>query len=109
MNIKTLIENGWKEYPDPFRKYARCFYKRIQTPTRCSGNDDKDGIQVCLSVSEYGGRESIELEICAGLKDETWIKLLSYSLPGGVDAALAAIPRMIATWEFMANFNQETK
>lgn len=47
----TLLADGWREYPNQFRRYARCFYKRFDTPTRCHGNDDKPGVQIQIAVS----------------------------------------------------------
>ena len=94
-----LLADGWREYPNQFRKYARCFYKRFDTPTRCHGNDDKAGMQIQVSVSEHEGRASMELELCAGLKDETWLTIHNYALPKTVEEVTALIPRMLAVWE----------
>jgi len=41
----------------------------------------------------------MELELCAGLKDETWLRILNYGLPRTVDEITALIPRMLAIWE----------
>ena len=94
-----LLADGWREYPNQFKKYARCFYKRFDTPTRCHGNNDKSGMQIQISVSEHEGRASMELELCAGLKDETWLTIHNYALPKTVGEATALIPRMLAAWE----------
>ncbi len=94
-----LLADGWREYPNQFRKYARCFYKRFDSPTRCHCNDDKPGMQIQISVSEHAGRASMELELCAGLKDETWLNIHNHSLPKTVKAVTALIPRMLAVWE----------
>ena len=50
--VRKLIDDGWREYPDGPRKYARCFYKRFDTPTRCRCNNDKAGMQVCCAVRQ---------------------------------------------------------
>ena len=97
MICKTLIEQGWKEYPNQFKKYARCFYKRFDTPTNCHCNHDKTGIQVELSVVESAG--SCELELGGELADGTWMRLLNHGLPADIDAVLALIPRMLMVWE----------
>ena len=96
-----LLAAGWREYPNQFRKYARCFYKRFETPTVCSWNSDKPGMQIEISVSEgYAGNGvSIEMELCAGLKDESGLKIQNYSLPKTVAEVTAIIPRMLAAWE----------
>lgn len=94
-----LLADGWREYPNQFKKYARCFYKRFDTTTRCHGNDDKPGMQIQISVSEHEGRASMELELCAGLKDETWLTIHNYALPKTVNDVTALIPRMLAVWE----------
>ena len=94
-----LLADGWRECPNQFRKHARCFYKRFDSPTRCRGNDDKPGMQIQISVSEHEGRASMELELCAGLKDETWLTIINYALPKTVKDVTALIPRMLAVWE----------
>ena len=94
-----LLADKWREYPNQFKKYARCFYKQLDTPTRCIGNDDKPGVQIQISVSELEERITMEMELCAGLKDETWLIIHNYILPKTVEEVTALIPRMLATWE----------
>ncbi len=102
----VLHSLGWREGRDQFRNYARMFYKRHDTPTRCAGNDDKAGVQVCLYVSDLQGRTNIEMEVCGGLADGTWLKLHNYALPQDVHGVLALIPRIIAVWEAASPPNQ---
>jgi hypothetical protein len=99
VRCSALLADGWREYPDQFKKYARCFYKRFDTPTRCAGNDDKPGVQIQISVSENDGWVSMEMDLCAGLKDETWLAIKNYSLPKTVNEVTALIPRLLAVWE----------
>lgn len=99
-----LLADGWHEYPNQFRKYASCFYKRFDTPSVCAGNSDKPGIQIEISVSDgYDGDVSIEMELCAGLKDGTWLKIQNYALPKTVNEVTALIPRLLAMWESANN------
>ena len=97
MICETLIKQGWKECPHQFKTYARCFYKQFETPTCCHCNHDKTGIQVEISVVESAG--TCELELVGELADGTWMRLLNHGLPTDIDAVLALIPRMLATWE----------
>jgi hypothetical protein len=109
--IQYLQDNGWKEYPDRLRSQTRCFYKRFDTPTRCHCNDDKDGISVCAGVSNWdGGSQSVELDITGELPDESWIQLKGYGFKRDPDinTIIASIPRLLAAWEVLANFNQTT-
>ena len=99
MICKTLLEQGWKEYPNQFKKYARCFYKHFETPTSCHCNNDKTGIQVEVSVVEWLGTGSCELELGGELADGTWMRLHNHGLPRDIDAVLALIPRMLMVWE----------
>jgi hypothetical protein len=94
-----LLADGWREYPNQFRKYARCFYKRFDTPTACSGNPDKPGMQIEIAVSDGAGGVSMEMELCARLKDETWVIVHNYALPKTVEEVIALIPRLLAMWE----------
>lgn len=96
-----LLCDGWREYLDEFRKYARCFFKRFDTPTRCACNDDKEGMQVCVAVSEHDSRYSYEIDLRGELPDGTWINLQNYGMPKDIEAVLNTIPRLLATWEFI--------
>jgi hypothetical protein len=100
-----LLAAGWREYPNKFKKWARCFYKQHDTPTRCACNDDKAGIQIEIAVSDTG---DMEMEVSGQLKDGTWMHLHNYSLPPTTAGVLALIPRMLATWE-SANISNNTK
>jgi hypothetical protein len=105
MNIyEQLVKDGWKEYPNQFRSYSRSFYKKFETPTRCFGNDDRPGIQIEIAVGEHNGQISMEIELCAGVKDETWFKIQNYAVPNTLERAVLLIPRMLAAWELVANF-----
>ena len=101
-----LTADGWRECPpDQFHKYARCFHKQFDTPTRCGCDDDgKPGIQILLAVYQYEGNEFIEAEIRGKLPDGTWVKIMQYGLPKDLEGCLALIPRMLATWEAITNY-----
>ena len=101
--VCTLINYGWREYPDSMRRHARCFFKRFDTPTRCRCNNDKAGVQVCCAVSKLNERVSYEISLCGELTDGTWIELHQWSMPEDIEQGLAMIPRMLDTWEYIAN------
>lgn len=95
-----LIADGWREYPNQFKKYARCFYRQFDAPSVCSGNPDKPGMKIEISVGDgYAGIVSMEMELCAGLKDGTWLKIQNYGLPKTVAEVRELIPRMLLMWE----------
>jgi hypothetical protein len=98
MIYENLIKQGWKEYPNQFKK-SRCFFKHFETPTSCHCNNDKAGIQVEVSVAEWQGAGSCELELSGELVDGTWMRLHNHGLPRDIDAVLALIPRMLMVWE----------
>jgi len=50
---------------------------------------------------EYEGRTSYELDLHGELPDGTWIKFLNHGMPEDLKEGLAAIPRLLATWEFI--------
>jgi len=101
---ERLVADGWKEWPDQFRDYARCFFKRFDTPTRCHGNSDKHGIQVCVAISSHKEWHSYEIDLAGELADGTWIKLHAWAMPPKLEDGLATIPRLLAAWE---NLNQD--
>jgi hypothetical protein len=100
----TLLGLGWREYRNQFKEYARCFYKRFETPTRCRCNADRPGMQIEIAVWERGNVESCEMELIGELSDGTgWrdvvVNVHPCGLPKDLDGVLALIPRMLATWE----------
>jgi hypothetical protein len=97
-----FLANGWREYPDQLREYARCYYKRFDTPTRCACNDDKVGVQICVAVSKYKDQCSYEIDLCGQLADGTWVKFQNYAMPDNLEEGLAKIPRLLSTWEAIA-------
>ncbi len=101
--IPYLQENGWREYNDQFRKEVRCFYKRFDTPTRCHCNSDKEGMQICIGVSDwrkYGqDRESYEIDLHGELSDGTWVQLKLHGCPDDIEEGISKIPRMLKLWE----------
>lgn len=98
--VTALLADGWREYPDQFKTYAHCLYKRFDTPSVCQGNADKRGMQIEIAVCEgFAGTVSMELTLSGGLKDGTWIKVLNYALPKTVEQVTALVPRMLALWE----------
>jgi len=96
--IETLIKQGWKEYPNQFKK-SRSFFKHFETATSCRLNEGKAGIQIEISVSDWQGAESCELELGGKLADGTWMNFHNHGLPKDIDAVLALIPRMLMVWE----------
>lgn len=103
-----LTNSGWKEYPDQFRKGTRCFAKRFDTPYRCEDNSDKEGIQVCIGVTDWNKLYpqhdrpqpiSFELDIYGGLKDDTTFQIKNYSLPNDVEKVVRLVPRLVKVWE----------
>ena len=100
----VLVTDGWREIPDPFKPGARAFFKRFGTPTKCACNDSKSGIQVGLYVYEHKGIPSYCMDIHGELSDGTWVNLENYSMPPEIEKGLAAIPRLLATWEAAASF-----
>ena len=101
--VERLLTDGWREYPDHLtHRSARCFYKRFDTPTPSQRNRERLGVQICLPVYEHEGRASFNLDLTAELPDGSWIRFHNYSLPSDLEACLKLIPRLLATWEFMA-------
>ena len=99
---QQLTADGWREYPDQFRDYARTFYKRFTTPSQCRCNDDKRGMQVCIALSidgHAGFPPGFEIDLCGELKDGSWVKLCNYGMRDSLEEGIAAIPRLLEAWE----------
>ena len=52
-----------------------------------------------MSVSEWQGAESCELELGGELADGTYMRFHNHGLPKDIDSVLALIPRMLMVWE----------
>ena len=100
--MAQLTKDGWRESPNAGPSHSRMLYKRFSTPTRCRLNDDRPGIQVCITVSSHDKYWSYELDLAGELHDGTWIRLHNWILPPLIDDGLALIHRLLQTWEFMA-------
>lgn len=59
-------------------------------------------MQVCVAVCQYEKWWSYEIDLHGELPDGTWIKLHNHGMPPDIEAGLATIPRLLATWEFIA-------
>lgn len=94
-----LLADGWREFPPYPTKSVRCFYKQFVTTTRCRGNDETDGVYIRLTVAIIDKWPSMEITLCAGLTDDTWIRIQNYALPETVHRVIGLIPRMLAMWE----------
>jgi hypothetical protein len=103
MTIEDLLEDGWNEYKN-LSGANRSFYKEFNTKTKCNCNSDKDGIQIELLYYVFPEHKSWQVKIIAELNDGVWVELMPYGLT--LDEALAQIPRLIATWEFIANWSE---
>lgn len=97
--IAALKEDNWREFPNVLREYSRCLYKWFDTPTRCRCNNDKPGVQVCCSVSEFDMSTAYELEVCGELVDGTWFLVKRWGLPADLTKGLSLIPQMLKSWE----------
>ena len=107
MNHSTYLEaNGWVKSQSTFGKAGPRFYKRFMTPTRCFCNYDKEGMQVCVGLSNYPECCTYEIELNGELPDGTWVNLHNHGMPDDIETGLATIPRLLATWEFIATHHE---
>lgn len=103
----ALLTAGWRE-GCAGKDYTRLVYKQFDTPTRCHLNDDKAGMQVVIEATALPGYpDMVELDVSGELADGTWIRLQQWALPMEAEAVLGVIPRLLATWEFIANWKEE--
>ena len=100
----ALLAAEWRE-GGASRDYTRMFYKRFDTPTRCRLNDEKPGMQIVIEATALPGYpDMVEIDVAGELADGTWIKVQQWALPMEAEAVLGGIPRLLATWEFIANW-----
>lgn len=81
------------------------WFKRIDTKTRCQTNDDKPGIQVCVSYYDFtkfkDGLEQLEISIRSEPKDGIWIDFKCYGIRiDELEEKLdAQIQKLLKAWE----------
>lgn len=82
------------------------FCKRFDTPTRDLGNDDKEGQQVCIWVWEpmQDWAPSVEMGLHGRFADDTAIFIHNYGLRMPINEIVKLVPRLLATWEAMVNY-----
>ena len=113
MLCQHFADDGWREYRDAFKKRARCFAKRFDTPTRCGCNSDKAGMQVVVSVADFDGYPAMqglvtyEISLTGELSDGSWIELHQWMLPDDIAEGLKLIPRLLDTWEHIAGAKKD--
>ena len=61
---------------------------------------------VTISTTQHDLYFAYEIHLHAELADGTWIKLQSHGMPADIQAGLATIPRLLATWEFIATHHE---
>ncbi len=62
---------------------------------------------ITIAATQHGPYFAYEIELHGELPDGTWIKLHNHGMPDDLDAGLATIPRLLATWEFIANHHHQ--
>jgi hypothetical protein len=107
---QILLDNDWKESPDIFMKNSRCFFKKFEALAECNTNGKGNGIQVCVSVSNYRAydhdTQSVEVNISAEHKDESWIEIKNYGViivPENIEEVNKLAGRLVKTWETFAS------
>jgi hypothetical protein len=97
-----LIKDGWEYIEDPFEKESKPYYKFFDTPTKCKHNHDKPGVKICIKLCG----NIYQMHLGGQLQDGTWIKLFHWVIPLNLEEGLQLIPRLLATWEFVANYKE---
>jgi hypothetical protein len=105
--LKLLEGDGWRQYQDVSRSVDTvALAKRFPTEAQCACNNERPGIQVFIYLCELHHRgethTSYEIELMGELPDGTWVKLHQWAAPDDINEGLALIPRLIDTWEYMA-------
>ena len=105
--VQTLIVQGWKRGNQCRLLYDKEYwYRRYAGVPRCACNDDKEGMQVVISVSEHDGRVSYEIGVTGQKADGAWVKLLAYAWEGGLLEVMdSQISQLLAGWTVFAKGN----
>lgn len=97
-----LEQSGWRQCKSMGKEI---WYKRWRDAARCECNKDKPGIQVVITVHDFDGRHSYEIDVTGEKRDGAWVKLSAYSI--GEDEIMQAIEtqpnQLVAAWNTMAN------
>ena len=103
--VAALRTDGWRGFSQqPNDEYVLRGYKFFETPTLCALNKDKPGIQVECTVWEFPDKCPARpvIELHAEAADGHWPRLSIDC--DDLDDVKRQIPRLLATWEFIANW-----
>lgn len=92
---EQLQEDGWKSFNDPIRQ-SDAFYKRFAA-VECKSNPGQKQVE----IYHWNGR--FDVVVAGQLPDDSWVNFSNHGL-ASVDAALKCIPRLLATWNFVATY-----
>jgi len=110
--IKTLIDEGWKEYPEPTNNATRTVYAdreyRVGLPD-CECNEKPPSICVMHYSYPVSGNQFDSYEVSIrGELGGIWLKLDAYSLHGMAEVR-AGIRQAMAAWVGVAISTAATK
>ena len=97
-----LEQSGWHKY-QTHRGDIWC--KRWKDAARCKCNASQAGIQVVITVNEYEGRLSYEMDVTGEKPDGAWAKLSAYSFNAEeiIQASETQASQLVAAWNLLAN------
>lgn len=102
MVSQHLEQSGWRKYQSLGREI---WCKRWKDATRCKCNENQPGIQVVITVHEYEGRHSYEIDVTGEKPDGVWVKLSAYSFNAEeiIQASETQSSQLVAAWNLLAN------
>lgn len=101
--ISKLESLGWRQCPG-YESRQATLYKRYPSRHRCQCNDNKDGMQICVSVWDEMAdmtTPSIEVGIVGELPDGVWVNFKVYGLRGDelFERLDGIITMLVETWD----------
>ena len=97
-----LEQSGWRKYQSLGREI---WCKRWKDATRCKCNENQPGIQVVITVHEYDGRRSYEIDVTGEKPDGVWVKLSAYTFNAEniIQASETQANQLVSAWNLLAN------
>lgn len=111
ITIDELLEDGWKEFKNPFSDNQISLAKAFEGYEKCYCNAPKNKqVEIYKHGYAYGSEGGFEVEVCGELPDGEWVRLTAYGLCplNSTKASLEEkVIELLKAWDSMVKNNKD--
>jgi hypothetical protein len=109
--IQLLKDDGWKEFPSPFKNDTNKTFlaKSFKAREECNCNKGKHKqVEIYKHGINYGHEGGWQVQVVGELPDEHWVNLQCYSLPVTTtkETLLEKVEELLNAWDYMVRTNK---